>query len=573
MSKSEIRLSAQLHVIAARGPFEDYLGDCIAWSEDHQMRPEGSALIENAPDWIAPWAKKHLKGGAKRAAPSPFHYEYEMGDYEGIFIVMPQEKRLSEKAAGQLLELAGISSSYTKDKTLKNGGVRYASNAKFCGRTSLLTRTSKMGCMSWNLPAGPPSLRGTCPGAIIGWRRVGMDPGKDVAVNKSLLVGTNPDGSTRTREWNDVPYLWHDSYKLVGDMAMSEDDADSSDMHDKSKYSGREFVFRGKPDLQWLQQKDYEVQDSIKELQDHLDIEKIPVNLDKKRTANVLAADGTVVQMEVSPFNYICNGCYALKGSYGNPSTIFGMSMKKLWMQWCLEHNPEEFVQVMCIAIESARRANTKRREAKRGAPPARSTIAEEQVLQFPDPDYFRIHDSGDFFQARYLDLWLRIIDTFPEVKFWAPTRLWFSATSTKSFQRIIKRRQKEGKPGLPANLMIRPSALHFGDNPPSLRALTGHDAGSGAADPEKFLNGALCADSRGMTEWICPAYRPFTEEGGGALLAVDKEGKVVPGKYEKSGSCQFALGLTKPKCGAKRKQGCRVCWDMPEVHVVYKEH
>jgi hypothetical protein len=37
-------------------------------------------------------------------------------------------------------------------------------------------------------------------------------------------------------------------------------------------------------------------------------------------------------------------------------------------------------------------------------------------------PDYIRVHDSGDYYSPAYLEKWLRIARTFPEVKFYSYT-------------------------------------------------------------------------------------------------------------------------------------------------------
>lgn len=38
-------------------------------------------------------------------------------------------------------------------------------------------------------------------------------------------------------------------------------------------------------------------------------------------------------------------------------------------------------------------------------------------------PDLVRIHDAGDFYSAEYLDKWLKIIQSFPNVQFYAYTK------------------------------------------------------------------------------------------------------------------------------------------------------
>jgi hypothetical protein len=41
--------------------------------------------------------------------------------------------------------------------------------------------------------------------------------------------------------------------------------------------------------------------------------------------------------------------------------------------------------------------------------------------------EYFRIHDSGDFFNVAYVKAWIQVCRALPATKFWAPTRAWQS--------------------------------------------------------------------------------------------------------------------------------------------------
>lgn len=54
-----------------------------------------------------------------------------------------------------------------------------------------------------------------------------------------------------------------------------------------------------------------------------------------------------------------------------------------------------------------------------------------EMIKEFSDecdrkgaPKLFRIHADGDFFGRTYVDAWIRTMQLFPEVKFWAYTRV-----------------------------------------------------------------------------------------------------------------------------------------------------
>lgn len=55
------------------------------------------------------------------------------------------------------------------------------------------------------------------------------------------------------------------------------------------------------------------------------------------------------------------------------------------------------------------------------------------------EPEYFRIHSGGDFYNQQYLDKWVQIMRAFPKVKFYAYTKsLHLEFPKLKNF-RLIK--------------------------------------------------------------------------------------------------------------------------------------
>jgi hypothetical protein len=46
-----------------------------------------------------------------------------------------------------------------------------------------------------------------------------------------------------------------------------------------------------------------------------------------------------------------------------------------------------------------------------------------KDLAQLPDGHYVRIHDTGDFFNARYLRDWLKLMANFPKINFYAYTK------------------------------------------------------------------------------------------------------------------------------------------------------
>lgn len=295
---------------------------------------------------------------------------------------------------------------------------------KLFGSLSILCRTSKMGCYSWNLPAGPPGHGGCCPGSVAGYR-MWRDAKKGVLIEQST-----------------------DSEAMAGvKIALAKSSASLKD--------------------------------------------KLPMSAEEARA------------------RWICNGCYAMKGNYGNPSQIFGMHLRKLWRDWAMRKG--EFVDVMCEAILIARKASMQQ-------PVPRNKL---EMLDMTHPDYFRIHDAGDFDSPEYFEAWLKIVEKLPYIHFWAPTRAW-ADPGDRSRPSMLDTIIKHAK-SLPKNLSLRPSGLFFDGPYPEIPGLT---MGSSAVNVQiQERNGALVphVDSTSNSAWVCPAYLPSVL-GGGALPDIDKK-------------------------------------------------
>src|SRR3990167_4511948 len=52
-------------------------------------------------------------------------------------------------------------------------------------------------------------------------------------------------------------------------------------------------------------------------------------------------------------------------------------------------------------------------------------TIFSRLGKEIPDKGEFRIHSSGDFYSVDYIDLWINICRSKPNVRFWSYTRSW----------------------------------------------------------------------------------------------------------------------------------------------------
>lgn len=280
-----------------------------------------------------------------------------------------------------------------------------------------------------------------------------------------------------------------------------------------------------------------------------------------------------VAQLPIHVGNFICNGCYAIKGSYGNPNQTVHQQIKRILVeQWLDTPAPSGrysslFVETLIRHIGKTQELSVKRRKK----------VKRDRWWQINHPNYFRIHDAGDFYHPRYTEAWFEIIRSMPNVLFWAPTRMWaMRGLAYTVFQK-----------GIPENLALRPSALHFGEMPPPV---------DNPSTPKASIYGmrvpGLSAPSGAARTippgvWECPAMMHATE-GGGAVPKLIKEGprKGQP-LIDKAGNvalmggmCARAHGPNSPLRGGTdiedtpdRGGGCRVCWRNRDLQVFYHEH
>lgn len=135
---------------------------------------------------------------------------------------------------------------------------------------------------------------------------------------------------------------------------------------------------------------------------------------------------------------YICDSCYAGKGNYRYPNMAIKQIALLAWVEKTLDEGT--FVEQMTAAVKSLQTTETI------------EILAAKQVTPF----FFRIHDAGDFYSEDYYLAWCDVMDRCPEVRFWAPTRMWVFP----KFRNIFQER-------LPENLALRPSALTIDALPP----------------------------------------------------------------------------------------------------------
>lgn len=166
----------------------------------------------------------------------------------------------------------------------------------------------------------------------------------------------------------------------------------------------------------------------------------------------------------------ICSGCYAQQGRYGG-DTVRGAQWARF--EW-LREDPASCMAAVADAIGEVRRR--------------------------ADIRYFRVHDSGDFHERESIGRWHAVAARFPRIWFWFPTRVYRFPAWIPELRRLAE---------LP-NVSVRPSALRFGDAPPSIPGL---DSGTTSNDDPmsdvrtcpKSDDGTSCAAARCRTCWTRP--------------------------------------------------------------------
>lgn len=193
---------------------------------------------------------------------------------------------------------------------------------------------------------------------------------------------------------------------------------------------------------------------------------------------------------------YICDACYAGKSSYAMYDNVHvSQRIRFLWVQKAVKRGTfaDEMTDALIMALGTGR---------------TKSEI---------NPDFFRLHDSGDFFSPEYLYGWFQVCENIrsqlPRVRFWAPTRIWGDPDFEEAFDDI------------PENLSLRPSSLFYGIPAPKFRS-----------QHEFVAAGTTSCPRRMKGHWDCPAYQ--------------------------SGVLDSCEGV-----------GCRTCWTKPQVPVNYPTH
>jgi hypothetical protein len=143
-----------------------------------------------------------------------------------------------------------------------------------------------------------------------------------------------------------------------------------------------------------------------------------------------------------------------------------------------------------------------------RSDPTACADLIVRYLNASPHP-FFRVHDSGDFHSLATIHLWRSIVDRCPATRFWFPTRTHNFPAWLPALQALHAR----------PNACVRPSALRFGDEPPTPPRLghgtvSMHQSLPGIHICPKTILGGSCSDHDCRTCWDDTTYVNYLPHG-----------------------------------------------------------
>jgi hypothetical protein len=282
----------------------------------------------------------------------------------------------------------------------------------------------------------------------------------------------------------------------------------------------------------------------------------------------------------------ICEFCYATGGQYSTGQVQFAQILRFLWARQAINFTVQTphgmstaFVETMVYAIDNA---DYKLDGGTIKADPETNEPAQALPPEPTGRRFFRIHDSGDFFEEEYLRQWKMIADRLPDITFWAPSRIWATSWGIDAVNRIN---------GNQRNLIIRPSAYETNEAGPGVNPATetGKDLGGWYDDSGRvttkghgtYLNGwagATTVLSVKQNLGMSPEREQYVYEHAQRF-----EPKTTGPDPRYTWNCQaYATNDAKHTCrkavappglGGPDGKGCRACWIAPDEIVNYSLH
>ena len=171
----------------------------------------------------------------------------------------------------------------------------------------------------------------------------------------------------------------------------------------------------------------------------------------------------------------VCASCYVVdletgngRGNYRFPTVQTAQARRFSWLLRCLKNDPQEAVDGLVALVSAA--------------------------VEFTGDNVFRVHDSGDLFNAAYIDVWHGVAVALPDVKFWIPTREYLRDVQLPALRRLASLQ----------NVSVRPSAAVVGQAAPIVDGLS---AGTAVALPGDVPTGHKVCPATSTDEASCDAH------------------------------------------------------------------
>lgn len=427
-------------------------------------------------------------------------------------------------------------------------------------RFRLLSWTSKMGTPSFSLPAGAPSLGGSCPGAVggqtlvpLGIRekqkrdveeitKIRVDPAK--AICQHCVTG---DTQITVGNFGNFPTIAEmvgkGEFEVWSGLAWRTTHAIAQGRRSVVRvryreFGGRELFLRCTPDHKILTEGRGMVTAGSLTSDDILFGSSctkgclvpghLVIDVTNDGEDDVFDLVNVGAERHFLASGVVVSNCYAEGGQYSTGQVQYAQLMRFAWADHAVRDGT--FAQIMSWAVKHADYALT-------GSGKVKMKDDNGEDISVPargerdGRKYFRIHDSGDFFSTTYLAAWRQVADANPDVTFWAPSRIW--ALGRKVIQSV-------NEINAPVrNLIIRPSAYSINE-----RDLTTSPRGT------RFVDNPL--------KNLGPGWAAGTTVYGDKVTPKDMSGDVIEPNIAFDWDCKALPDRQRqghlPRCGRARR-------------------
>lgn len=261
----------------------------------------------------------------------------------------------------------------------------------------------------------------------------------------------------------------------------------------------------------------------------------------------------------------ICQRCYATGGQYSTGQVQYAQMLRFMWAEQAMAtpvgNNSTAFIETMVYAIDHAdfklHGGIVEIEETVVDPETGVEKTVKQEIEAGVEPSgqrFFRLHDSGDFFNSEYLAQWKAITRRLPDITFWAPSRIWATKWGIEAVNDINHE---------PENLIIRPSAYDVNAHgTPALGPGWAATSTVIAAGQNRGMDPARMRHVAKIEGWTHEGNDPGDPRYTWNCMAY---------AAKKGPTCRGAIAP--PGAGNVNGIGCRACWLFPDEIVNYTEH